>query len=151
MQRRFRRQLGYTMGFVLFIGGALAVGCSRPPADEAIRATIEAMRAAAESRSAAGVLDGIANDFIGNDGTVDRAGLARLLKLEFLRNQAVGVSLGAIDIDVQDDRATATFDMTVSDATRRWLPSGRETYSVTSGWRRDGSRWVCYNARWTGA
>ena len=149
MQRELRRQIRYTMGFVLFLGCALAGGCSRPPAEQAIRQTIEAMRSAAESRSASGVLDGIANDFTGNDGTVDRDGLARILKLEFLRNQSIGVSLGAIAVDVQGERATATFDMTVSDTSRRWLPSGRETFAVTTGWRRDGSRWVCINARWS--
>ena len=151
MQREFARRTRYTMGFVLFTGFALALaaGCSHPPAEEAIRGTIESMRTAAESRSASGVLDGIANDFTGNDGSVDRDGLARLLKLEFLRNQSIGVRLGPIDVKLDGDRATATFDMTVSDTSRRWLPSGRETFAVTTGWRRDGSRWVCINARWS--
>jgi hypothetical protein len=151
MQREQAPRDRYTMRFVLFIGFALALagGCSHPPAEEAIRSTIESMRTAAEARSAAGVLEGIAGDFTGNDGTIDRDGLARILKLEFLRSQSIGVSLGAIDVRLDQDRATATFEMTVSDTSRRWLPSGRETYSVISGWRRDGSRWVCYNARWS--
>jgi hypothetical protein len=39
--------------------------------------------------------------------------------------------------------------MTLSDRSRRWLPSGSETYDVVSGWRRDGNGWICYNAAWT--
>ena len=58
-------------------------------------------------------------------------------------------SIGAIAIEIDGDRATATFDMTVGDASRRWLPSGRETFAVVSGWRREGSEWACYNATWT--
>ena len=40
---------------------------------------------------------------------------------------AFGVSIGSIAIEIDGDRATATFDMTLGDASRRWLPSGRET------------------------
>jgi len=107
------------------------------------------MQAAAESREASGVLDHVGKDFTGQKGQVDRAELARILKLEFLRKEGFDVSLGAIAIEIEGDRATATFDMTVGDASRRWLPSGRETFAVISGWRREGSEWVCYNATWT--
>ena len=90
----------------------------------------------------------IAADFTGRNGEVDRDGLARILKLEFLRTEAIGVALGPIAIEIDGDRATARFDMTLTDRSRRWLPSGSETYAVVSGWRREGSGWVCYNAVW---
>jgi hypothetical protein len=129
---------------------ALAVAaCSRPPDEARLRGTIESMRGAAEARRAASVLDPIAADFTGQNGEVDREGLARILKLEFLRNEAIGVALGPIAVEIDGDRATARFDMTLSDRSRRWLPSGSEIYAVVSGWRREGSGWVCYYATWT--
>jgi len=145
VQRNIRESLRAS---AFAICAALA-GCSHPPDETRIRDAITAMQAAAEAREASGVLDHIGNDFTGQKGQVDRSELARILKLEFLRKEGFDVSLGAIAIEIEGDRATATFDMTVGDASRRWLPSGRETFAVVSGWRREGSEWVCYNATWT--
>jgi hypothetical protein len=128
---------------------ALFGGCARPPDEVRIRAEIEAMKTAAEARRAGDLLEGIADDFTGNRGEFDREGLARLVKLEFLRNESVGVALGPIAIEVNGDRAVARFDVTLSDASRRWLPGGRDAFAIVSGWRREGSQWVCYNATWT--
>jgi hypothetical protein len=127
----------------------IAAGCARPPDEVQIRSSIETMRSAAEARQPGGVIGEIADDFTGNNGELDRDGLSRLLKFQFLRNESIGVAIGAIDVAVDGDRATARFDVTFSDASRRWLPSGRETYAIVSGWRREGRRWVCYNASWT--
>jgi len=145
VQRNIRESLRASA----FVICAALAGCSHPPDETRIRDAITAMQAAAESREASGVLDHIGNDFTGQKGQVDRSELARILKLEFLRKEGFDVSLGTIAIEIEGDRATATFDMTVGDASRRWLPSGRETFAVISGWRREGSEWVCYNATWT--
>jgi sarcosine oxidase gamma subunit len=149
MQRNMR-SVFHAIAFA-FAGAALAAfaGCSHPPDETRIRNAIAAMQEAAEARRASGVLDHVANDFTGQRGDLDRDGLSRLLKLELLRSDAIDVSLGRIAIRIDGDRAAATFDMTVADASRRWLPSGRETFAVVSGWRREGSEWVCYNATWT--
>jgi hypothetical protein len=151
MQRDRTVRSLYTISFVVCAAfvALLAGGCARPPdAATRIRSTIEAMREAAEARDAGGVLDHVASDFTGRGGEIDREGLARILKIEFLRNQDIGVRLGSVDIEIDGDRATARFDMTLIDGSRRWLPSGRETYAVVSGWRREGSAWTCYNATW---
>lgn len=144
MQRNIRNPLP-AIAFVLCT--ALAA-CSHPPDETRIRDAIARMQAAAEMRNASGVLGHVGNDFTGQNGEIDRAGLARLLKLEFLRNDAFDISIGTIAIEIDGDRATARFQMTVGDASRRWLPNGSETFAVVSGWRREGSEWVCYNATW---
>jgi hypothetical protein len=151
MQREIDRPSGCTMRFVLYVCvvALIAAGCARPPDEVRIRETIAAMKDAAEARNAAGVLDGIAGDFTGQNGEVDREGLARILKIEFLRKDGISVALGPVSVEIDDDRATATFEMTLGDRSQRWLPSGSETYAVISGWRREGSRWICYNASWS--
>ena len=123
-------------------------GCSRPPDETVLRETIESMRKAAEARDAGGVLDSIAADFSGRSGEVDREGLSRLLKLEFLRAESIGVSIGSIAVEIDGDRATAKFEMTLTDRSRRLLPGGSEDYAVVTGWRRDGRHWLCVNATW---
>ena len=145
MQRERCKVLSATL-FVL----ALAVAaCSHPPDETRIRNAIAAMVSAAEARDASGVLDHVGNDFTGQRGEVDRVGLARIIKIELLRKEGFDVAIGSISIEIAGDRATATFDMTVADASRRWLPSGQETFAVVSGWRREGSEWLCYNASWS--
>jgi hypothetical protein len=133
---------------IAFVFAAAVVACSHPPDETRIRNAIAAMQSAAEARNASGVLDHVGTDFTGQRGEVDRTGLARILKIEFLRNEGFDVSIGSIALEIVGDRATATFDMTIGDASRRWLPSGRETFAVVSGWRREGNEWVCYNATW---
>ncbi|HEX5123052.1 MAG TPA: hypothetical protein VFV97_07380, partial [Rhodanobacteraceae bacterium] len=133
MQRRHKEFLPRLVLATCAVVVAL-VGCSRPPDETRIRNAIAAMRESAEVRNAAGVLDHVGNDFIGQNGEIDRDGLARMLRIEFLRKDGFDVSIGAIAIEVDGDRATARFEMTVGDASRRWLPSGRETFAVVSGW-----------------
>ena len=150
MQRRIAEYCKCTTRFVLGLAMVVvAAGCARPPDEVQIRTSIETMRSAAEARQPAGVTGEIAEDFTGNNGEIDRDGLSRLLKFQFLRSESIGVAVGAIDVTVDGDRATAKFDVTFNDASRRWLPGGRETYAIVSGWRREGSRWICYNASWT--
>jgi ketosteroid isomerase-like protein len=138
------------MRFVMVAGFVLVLAaCSRPPDEVRIRDAIETMQKAAEARHADGVLDYIGDDFTGQAGEVDREALARLLKIEFLRKDGISVALGPISVDIDGDRAIAKFEMTLGDRSQRWLPSGTETYAVVSGWRREGSQWICYNASWS--
>jgi hypothetical protein len=139
------------MRFVLclFATLILAAACSRPPDEVRIRGAIEAMKTAAEARRPSDVLEHLADDFTGNNGEVDREGLAQLLRIQFLRSDAIGVDVGPIAVAIDENRAVAKFDITVSDRSRRWLPSGSETYAIVSGWRREGDGWICYNASWS--
>ena len=138
------------VGRPIALAAAIAVAaCARLPDESLIRQQIAAMQAAAESRDASGVLDRIARDFSGQRGQVDRAALSRIVKIEFLQREGVGVSIGSVEIALDGNRATATFEMTLTDRSQRWIPGGGETYDVVSGWRRDGRAWVCYNATWT--
>jgi ketosteroid isomerase-like protein len=150
MQREMESSVRWALRAFVGMATALGVfaGCSHPSDEARLRETIETMRGAAQARDVSGVLEGIAADFVGRKGEVDRAGLARILKLEFLRAESIGVSLGALSVEVDGDRATVRFGMTLRDRSQRLLPGGRETYSVVSGWRRDGRRWLCVNATW---
>lgn len=128
---------------------SLLAACARVPDAEAIRATIHAMAEAAEAKRSGDVLAHVAEDFTGNDGEFDRTGLERLLRARLLAGQSVGASIGRVDVELDGNRATARFEMTLTDGSGRWLPDRRATFDVTTGWRREGSGWSCYNARWT--
>ena len=151
MQRSMNPTGRCTMRFV-FRAMALLVlfaGCARTPDEERIRAALESMQKAAQARRPADVLEHVAADFTGNNGDMDRDSLAQLLRLQLLSRQGVNVVSGPVEIVIDDDRATAKFDVVLSDRSGRWVPGGSETYRIVSGWRREGSDWLCYNATWT--
>jgi hypothetical protein len=151
MQRKTLYSNHCTTRFVFRALALLVVlgSCARTPDEERIRAALDSMQKAAETRRPADVLEHVADDFTGNNGDLDRDGLAQMLRMQVLRRDGVGIAMGPIDVVIDDDRATARFEMTFSDATGRWLPSGGQTLQVVSGWRREGSRWLCYNATWS--
>jgi ketosteroid isomerase-like protein len=135
------------VGLILLLCLASAA-CARQPDEEAVRSTIEAMAASTAEREAADVLDHVSDDFIGNDGAFDRARLAELVRGQLLM-RSVSVRLGTVDVEVAADRATAIFDATLTDSSDRWIPSGSTDLRFVTGWRREGDRWLCINARWT--
>lgn len=128
---------------------AVAVACAQPPDAEAIRAAITEMVRASEAQRSSDMLARISDDFTGNDGEVDRAQLANLLRVQLLAHRSIGVSLGTIDIELSGDRATARFDATLTDASGRWLVDRRAVLRLVTGWRRERGAWRCYNATWS--
>lgn len=90
----------------------------------------------------------VAEDFTGNDGAFDRAGLHNLLRAIVLRNEKIGVILGPIDVELQSDRATVHNTATFTGGSAGLLPERGAIYTFTSGWKREGSDWRCYNASW---
>lgn len=122
--------------------------CARVPDADAIRGTVRAMAAAAEAKRSGDVLEPVTPDFVGNGGEFDRAGLERLVRARMLA-QSIGVSVGTIDVELDGDRATARFPMTVTDGSGRWLPDRRADLDVVTGWKREGGKWRCYNATWS--
>lgn len=127
----------------------LLAACARVPDAEAIRSAIRDMATAAEAKRTGDVLERVAADFTGNDGELDRAGLERLLRARMVAAQSVGVSIGRVDVELDGDRASARFEMTLTDGSGRWLPDRRSVLDVTTGWRREGRAWRCHYAKWS--
>ena len=129
-------------------GVLLLAACHRVPDEQRIRDAVAAMQAAVEARDPRGFMRFVSADFTGNDGQVDRDGLHNLLRAEVLRNESVGVTLGPIDVDLQGDRATVQVTATLTGGSGGLLPERGAIYAITSGWKREGSEWRCYNAAW---
>lgn len=132
----------------LLLLAILLAACQRTPEEQRVRQTIGSMQQALQSSRPRDFMAHIAPDFTGNDGSFDRDGLHNLLRIEALRNEKIGVTLGAIDIDLQDDRATVRVTATATGGSGGLLPERGAIYSITSGWKREGSDWLCYNAQW---
>jgi hypothetical protein len=125
----------------------LLAGCARKPDEQRIRDAVAAMQSAMEAGSPRDFMAYVTRDFTGNDGTVDHDGLANLMRAMLLRNDKVGVSLGPIDIEVQGTRAKMHVIATFTGGAGL-IPEHGAIYSIDSGWRREGSDWRVYFAKW---
>jgi len=126
----------------------LAAACARTPDEQRVRSAITTMQHAIETHDPHGFMAHVTADFTGNDGMVDRDGLANLLRVQVLRNEQVGVILGPIDVELQGNRAIARVTATLTGGSGGLLPEHGAIYAITSGWKKDGSDWRCYNASW---
>lgn len=122
--------------------------CSRPSDEQQLRAALAEMQEAMEAGKPADFMRHIADDFTGAQGGVDREGLHNVLRGQVLANARIGVSLGPIDVELQDSRATVQVTATFTGGSGRWLPERGAMYRIVSGWRRQSGRWLCVNARW---
>lgn len=126
----------------------LLAACSRTPEEQRIREAIAAMQKAVEAREPRTFMKYVADDFTGSKGSVDRTQLHNLMRAQFLRNEAVGVTLGPIDVELVGKRATATVTATLTGGSGGWLPERGGAYRFTTGWKDDGGTWRCISAEW---
>lgn len=132
---------------VVMIG--LLAACSRAPAEQRLRETIQAMEAAIEAGDVGGFIDHVGSDFTGNHGGYDRRQLHAWLRALALRQERIGVMLGTLDIKMFDGgRATVKVDVVVTGRSGGWLPSSGRRLHVDSVWREDGGQWRCVSANW---
>lgn len=123
-------------------------GCSRPPEEERLRETVQAMESAVLERRPADFMEHVAEDFIGS-GSVDRAALHNLLRAQLLRNASVGVARSPLDIEMQPPRATVRFNVVLTGSSGGMIPERAQGYDITSGWRLDeDGEWVLFLAEW---
>ena len=134
------------LGIVLAVL-ALATGCRRESAEQALRQEVAAFQAAIESRDAGGMAAFLAADFVGNDG-LDRDGARRLAALYFMRNARIGITSGPLDIQLQDDHATVRTTVVLTGGSGGLLPETGRAHAVASGWRRERGQWRMTSLSW---
>lgn len=133
-------------GLLLLALAALAA-CARDTPETTLRAQLQRMQAAATERRVGDFMEGVAADFIGNDG-MDRVALHNLMRVQVLGNSTIGVTTGPVEIDMKSDQATLRFTALLTGGQGRFIPDSAQTYSITSGWRLEDGEWRIYYAQW---
>ena len=129
-------------------GLAIAIGgCSRTPPEQRLREQLSNMQAALEQHQAGRFMDGVAEDFGGNEG-MDRAALQQVVRTQVLVNTSIGMTLGPAEVDMQGDRATVRFSAMATGGSGRFIPDRAQAWEVTSGWRDENGEWRLYYAEW---
>ena len=132
---------------VMLLGVAGLSACHKEPPEERLRARLGEMQTAAIERRPDIFMEGVADDFTGNDG-MDRAALHNLLRAQVLLNARIGATTGPLDISLNGDRATVRFSLVLTGGSGRLLPENAQTYRINSGWREEDDEWRLYYAEW---
>lgn len=136
-------------GWLVLVMLAIAA-CQRTPAEQQIRQAIESAATAARANDVSGVLAAVGDDFTGNDGDLDQRGLHRLLAVRALRQDKTGVLVGPVTFEHRGDRIIASFNLVLTGGKPgALLPEQSSIHAMTTAWRREGGKWVCYNASWS--
>lgn len=130
----------------LLLGMAL-LACSKTPPEQALRDAMAGLQSSIEAGDASAVRDYLADDFIGPDG-LDRSGAHRLATLQLMRHNAVGLTIGPLDISLQADHATVAFAAAMTGIEGRFLPQSGQIYAVETGWRLQDDQWLMTSAYW---
>ncbi len=136
-------------GVRIALGLALCAlaACTRPADEQRLRDTLVALQDAAERRSSDDFMAAVSDNFAGPSG-LDRDGLSRLLKVQFLRNQSVGASIAGLEMKVENGIAEANFRVLLTGGDGGWIPQRADGYRVSTGWRADGEDWLLERASW---
>lgn len=141
--------------FGAFIFSACFALCAcghRTPDEEQVRQAIASAATAARNNEADGILAFVSDDFVGNDGELDRHGLQQMLVLRAFRKDSTGVLVGPVSMERQGDRLIAQFTLTLTGGkSDSLLPDQADVYEMSTAWRKDSGRWRCYRATWLSA
>jgi len=129
---------------------ALLAACSRPAPEEALRAALAEVQESIEQRDAGTLRRYLAEDFIGPGG-MDRDQARRTAALYMMRHQSVGLTMGSLDVELQEPHATVRFRAALTGGSGRLLPDRANFYQVETGWRMEGGEWRITSASWTPA
>ncbi|HJU08818.1 MAG TPA: hypothetical protein VJ727_10105 [Rhodanobacteraceae bacterium] len=137
----------------LVFSACIALGaCHRTPDEQQVREAIASAVTAVRNNDADGVLAFVSDDFVGNDGELDRQGLKQMLVLRAFRKDSTGVLVGPVSIERQGDRLIASFTLTLTGGKPdSLLPDQADVYEMRSAWRKASGRWRCYSASWSSA
>ena len=133
--------------FGLWLALLMLAACASEPPEAALRAQLGDMQLAASERRVGDFMQGVSDDFAGNNAT-DRAALHNLLRLQMLGNSNVNIVSSPLDIQLRGETATVKFSVVLTGGSGRWLPDSAQSYSINSGWRLENGEWNVYYADW---
>ena len=138
---------GVVLATLALLWMVVVSGCSRTPPEQRLRERIADMQQALEARSPGDFFEGVAEDFSGGSG-LDRDGARNYLRAQVLRNAAIGVTLGPLDIELHGERATVKFSAVLTGGSGGLLPDSARPWAVTTGWRDGPDGWQLISASW---
>ncbi|NKI34542.1 nuclear transport factor 2 family protein [Wenzhouxiangella sp. XN79A] len=127
----------------------LVAGCGAPPpAEQRILATLDEMEDALEAGEVGEFMAPIAEDFIADNGALDRRALGLLVRRERMARSRIAVTRYDPVVELHDQRrATATFGALATGGSGL-LPDEGQLWRVETRWRLDDGDWRMIGAGW---
>jgi hypothetical protein len=145
--RRFPDARGAALLAVLLslLAGACGEG---PTVEQQVIATIREMEAHIEAGERRPFMDYIAEDFSGQDGSLDREQLRALMIMQLNRYQRLQGQLFPIQVqETGEDTAAARFRALVTGGPN-WFPESGQVFDLATHWRRIDGDWRLTAADW---
>lgn len=141
-RRRVLRLLPLLLGLGLAsCGGQLTV-------EQQIIATIREMEAKIEAGERRPFMEHLAEDFSGQDGSLNREQVQALLIMQLNRYQRLQGQLFPIEvIETGEGTASARFEALVTGGAH-WIPESGQVFSFETHWRREDGEWLLHAANW---
>ena len=134
---------------LLLILAITLVGCGDPADPEtALRETIDEMQRLAQEREGRALLEYFAEDFVGNPGGYDKTTFGGRIRAAMVANTRITATMTGLEVNVVDNRATASFNLLLTGSSGRLIPERGRLYSITTGWRMDEGEWRLIRAKW---
>lgn len=124
------------------------VACSRSDPERELRDTVARMATAIEVREPARLLDHLAEDFTRESGAFGKQEVKRVLAGVLLRNERINIATVVTDVDIAGTQAKARVRVVATGSAGGLLPERGQTWDFTTAWRREGSKWMVFNAEW---
>ena len=122
-------------------GGQLTV-------EQQLIATIREMEARIEAGERRQFMEYLADDFSGQDGSLNREQVRALLIMQLNRYQRLQAQLLPIEvIETGDGAASAHFEALVTGGAQ-WIPENGQVFSFETHWRREDGEWLLHAANW---
>ncbi len=139
---------GHWLLAVLFLCSLLA-GCGQElSVEQQIIATIREMEAHVEAGERRPFMAFIAEDFRGQNGSLNRDQLRALLVMQLNRYQQLQAQLMPIRVqETGPDTATAVFSALVTGGPG-WLPESGQVFEFDTRWRKVDGDWLLVSADW---
>jgi hypothetical protein len=133
---------------LVLVAGVPACGGPDSDPEAEIRAWVDAMEQAASDEARRDIVAGISPAYVDGRGN-SRDDVDRMLRVVFLRNDAIGLMSSIDEIEVIDGSA-ATVDLTVAMAglNDSALGIGADAYRFELELEHDGDDWRLISARW---
>lgn len=125
-------------------------GCSQPlTTEQQVIAVIRDMEARIEDAERRPFMNHVADEFNGQDGTVNRDELRGLVLYQLNKYQRLSAQLFPIRVtETGEERASAKFRALITGGAN-WLPENGQIYDFDTEWSKASGEWMLVRANWT--
>ncbi|MDX1692248.1 MAG: nuclear transport factor 2 family protein [Ketobacteraceae bacterium] len=136
-----------TLCLKLLVCYLILPGCSQSPDEEVIKANVEALAEAIESKQTDTAVDFFHDNFVTDKGQ-DKEWIQRTMLLHTIRHDTIQLLLTNISVELLDEATARASFHVIATGGRGLIPEQGQAYRMETEWRKEGSDWALVFAKW---